>query len=147
MWFSPQVTGRSPKWPPFSAVPHCSLIAAAEDKTNPSIRFEFVPKSFVWRQLQFWFSCHVPDSDCLCPTTYRPVKASSSPSSCCTGISSSSERPPPFPAVPFIWPSSFKENTDFLQKKTHKLHLSRKDLYSDGKLWLLQTGGCDYTHH
>lgn len=58
-----------------------------------------------------------PEALLQCPNTHRPVKASSSPSSCCSGISSSSARPPAPPAVPFIWPSSLRENTDFLHNQ------------------------------
>lgn len=70
--------------------------------------------------------------------THRPVKASSSPSSCWAGISSSSERPPPPPAVPFISPTSFRENTDFLQKKTHT-HTTMWEAAHACKLLLTQT--------
>lgn len=52
--------------------------------------------------------------------THLPVNANSSPSSCGTGISSSSPTGPPPPAVPFIWPSSLRENTDFLFRETKR---------------------------
>lgn len=51
---------------------------------------------------------------------HLPVQASSSPISWTSGISPSSLPPPPPPApappaAPFICPTSFSENTDFLQ--------------------------------
>lgn len=106
-------------WPPLPIWPAWSLCLKCSPGSHITLPrcqnfHEFVLKfSFLLFEPKLSGVCHVTQ------TTHRPVKASSSPSSCCSGISSSWARPPPPPAEPFICPSSFKENTDFLQE-THK---------------------------